>query len=72
MTKLVKALPKSIMDETKRHLKSVGYTPKVYVDETQAYMSTGLTELFGHDTNKWKTEREPFEKVFNEFYGESK
>lgn len=72
MTKLVKALPATIADKMKHHLKRVGYTPKVYVDEMQAYLSTGLTELFGHDTTKWKTEREPFEKAFNEFYGESK
>lgn len=72
MIKLVKSLPLPIMNETKANLKKVGYTPKVYTDEIQAYMSTGLTEMFGLDTDKWKVEREPFEKVFNEFYGEDK
>lgn len=72
MTKLVKALPPKITTALKYSLKRVGYTAKVYTDEIQAYMSTGLTQMFGFDTDKWKTEREPFEKVFNEFYGETK
>ena len=72
MSKLVKDLPFAIANEMKKQLKRVGYTTKVYTDEMQAYLSTGLTETFGYDTTKWKAERKPFEIVFSEFYGESK
>jgi hypothetical protein len=66
MTKLVKALDPVIRKETNSTLKRIGYTPKVYVDETQAYMATGLTKDFG-DVYKWVKEQWPFENYYDEF-----
>jgi len=47
-------------------LKKLGYTPKVYVDETQAYMATGLTEAFGKE-DQWVEESKPFIVCFNKY-----
>lgn len=65
-TKLVKALSPSIRKSLNSTLKKLGYTPKVYVDEIQAYMSTGLTGAFG-DVDQWKNERKAFEKLLKQF-----
>jgi hypothetical protein len=63
--KMVKTLPSEIRMEMNSALKKLGYTPKVYVDETQAYMATGLTEALGKDfRTKWTEERKPFQKLF--------
>ena len=56
MKALVKGLSPEIRKEMNTNLKNLGYTPKVYVDETQAYMSAGLPDSF-HDLNKWAEER---------------
>lgn len=72
MTKLVKALPKNIKTTINSGLKMLGYTPKVYIDETQAYMSTGLTEAFGLDTGQWREERKPFIACFKKYSRKSK
>jgi hypothetical protein len=63
---LVKALSDDMRKTINEALKNLGYTPKVYVDETQAYMATGLTEAFGK-VDQWKNERAPFEACFKKF-----
>lgn len=65
-TKLVKELSPGIRKHLSSVLKKLGYTPKVYVDEIQAYMSTGLTGAFG-DVDQWKDERKAFEKHLKQF-----
>lgn len=65
MTALVKALKPNFRKQMFSDLKDIGYTPKVYNDECQAFMSTGLT---GHFKVKLKKEHEPFVKLFNEYY----
>jgi hypothetical protein len=70
-SKLVKKLDPHIRKSLNKTLKKLGYTPKVYVDETQAYMSTGLTEAFG-EVDQWKEERKEFQKLFKKFSREVK
>ncbi len=65
-TKLVKELNPDIRKEINSTLRKLGYTPKVYIDETQAYMSTGLTEGF-NSVDQWPDERKVFEKNFKKF-----
>lgn len=68
MTKLVKALAPEVRKEMNTILKRLGYTPKVYIDETQAYLATGITDSFGHDfKTKWATERKAFAKFYKKF-----
>jgi len=66
MSKLVKGLSPSFRKSINETLKKLGYTPKVYVDETQAYMSTGLTEAFGK-VDQWAAERKPFQEYLKKF-----
>lgn len=66
MGKLVRALDPKIRKSINETLKKLGYTPKVYVDETQAYMSTGLTEAFGK-VDQWAAERKPFQEYLKKF-----
>lgn len=66
MVRLVKALDPKIRKSINETLKKLGYTPKVYVDETQAYMSTGLTEAFGK-ADQWVEERKPFQEYLKQF-----
>lgn len=61
MTKLVKSLDPLIRKKFNTALKKLGYTPKVYIDETQAYMATGVNSVFGLEC-KWQ--RKPFIKMF--------
>jgi len=63
---LVKALSDDMRKSINEALKKLGYTPKVYVDETQAYMATGLTEAFGK-VDQWSAERKPFQECFKKF-----
>ena len=65
-TKLVKALSPEIRKNINDTLKKLGYTPKVYVDETQAYMATGLTESFGKP-DYLKDEQKAFKACFSKF-----
>lgn len=65
MTVLVKSLKKTFFKSMCASLKDMGYTSKVYIDECQAYLATGMTPSF---TVKLKKEREPFIKLYNEFY----
>lgn len=66
MKKLVKGLDPTIRKTVNEGLKKLGYTPKVYIDETQAYMSTGLSEAFG-SPNQWAEERKAFETCFKQY-----
>ena len=66
MKKLVNGLDPAIRKTINEGLKKLGYTPKVYVDETQAYMSTGLSEAFG-DSKQWAAERKEFQATFRKY-----
>ena len=66
MKKLVGGLDPTIRKTINEGLKKLGYTPKVYVDETQAYMSTGLSEAFG-DVNQWAAERKKVQVCFRKY-----
>jgi hypothetical protein len=65
MTRLVKDMDPIIRHTVNVNLKRLGYTPKVYIDEAQAYMATGLSESFGQD--KWAEHRKPFKEFFKAF-----
>lgn len=60
-TKLVKALPKNIRKRMNAYLKKVGYTSGVYIDETQAYMATGMPDI------KAEKYRQPFIDLYRKF-----
>jgi len=45
MTKLTKSIPKDIRQSINSWLSIRGYTAKVFIDETQAYLSTGMVFL---------------------------
>jgi hypothetical protein len=72
MKKLVKELAPELRTRMNEELLDLGYTPKVYVDEIQAYMSTGLpmssdgTELYA----KLEAAQKPFIKLYNQYYKE--
>jgi hypothetical protein len=66
MKRLVKSLEPALRKRINNSLKKLGYTPKVYVDETQAYMATGMSESFG-DHNFWSKEQKLFESYFKKF-----
>lgn len=65
MTNLVKKLKPNFRNSMNSSLKGVGYTPKVYIDECQAYLSTGMSKFF---TVKLKLEHKPFIEVFDHYY----
>jgi hypothetical protein len=67
MTKLVKALAPSFRKKVNKALKEMGYTPKVYIDECQAYLATGFTDAFEF---AYTNEHKPFVKLYNEYYSE--
>lgn len=69
MKSLVKALPADLKKEMNHNLKRLGYTPKVYVDETQAYLATGFSESFEKtdQPDKWFEECGLFVSTFQEF-----
>lgn len=66
MTAFVKALPVPLSDMLKSELKRMGYTPKVYIDELQAYLSTGLPSNMKPLVPT--KEQKPFVKLFNKYY----
>jgi len=66
MNSLIKDLKPSILESCNLTLKKLGYASKVYKDEIQAYMSTGLVSKFGPIT-QWSTERKLFAKCFDNF-----
>src|SRR5258708_3810044 len=64
MTTLVKNLKRSFYQDMCQTLKKIGYTTRVYIDECQAYLSTGMVSGFP----KVKKEREPFIEIYNEYF----
>lgn len=62
MTKLVKALPQSTLDKMYDWLHDHGYVEKVFIDEIQAYFSTGKYPI--SDARLLK----PFVDKFEEYY----
>ena len=66
MKKLVKKLSPKTRQKINATLKKMGYTPKVYVDETQAYIATGSFS----QTAKIK-ERKPIQEYFKKFLEKS-
>lgn len=73
MTQLVNDLPDKFKNPIFGWLKDKGYTPQVYIDETQAYLATGFDQLINYSSKsgylktKVKLAGE-FEKVFNDYY----
>ena len=66
MVKLVKSLDKNARKKLFNILKEYGYTRKVFVDEAQAFIATGLTENMGGLFTV--SERKPFISLFKEYY----
>lgn len=48
-----------------KHLKKMGYTKQVFIDEIVAYMSTGVPDYF--NLNVETEDRKPFIKLFNKY-----
>jgi hypothetical protein len=67
MTKLVKTLKPSFRKKFFKILKTIGYTPRVFIDECQAYLSTGVSETFPLKLNG---EDIPFINLFKEYYND--
>jgi len=61
MNALTKKLPKKFLDKVNSWLEYIGYTPKVFADETQAYMATGFPESANIDPGKLA---KPYEEIF--------
>jgi len=66
MTKLVKALKPSLLKQIYKRFKDIGYTEKVYVDECQAYLSTGAPFL--EDVYMTGDEETPFIELYEKYY----
>jgi hypothetical protein len=64
MTALVGKLTPSFRNKMKAELKEIGYTPKVYIDEMQAYLSTGMIDSLG----KVNTQDKPFVELYKMYY----
>lgn len=62
MIKLVKELNPEFRKKIYTWFKKIGYTPKVYVDECQAFLATGI------DSIEINNEDKPFIKCFNGYY----
>jgi hypothetical protein len=67
MTKLVKALDPALRKGMNKVLSGMGYTPKVYIDECQAYLSTGPSYHF-ENLKITSAIRKPFIKLYKEYY----
>lgn len=65
MTQLNKDLDPVFRKKVNATLKTMGYTPKVFVDECQAYLATGVSEQF---TMPIKTEDKAFISTYNRYY----
>lgn len=68
MTKLVKNLKPSFRKSMYQNLEKMGYASKVYVDECQAYLSTGVPDKF---TVNLGGEDKPFIKLYEGFYNDT-
>jgi hypothetical protein len=77
-TKLVKEMDPALRAEMEAYLHNVGYTPQVYIDETQANMAT--TDDFEHYSERQRFEpdvakklveaQKPFIELFKKFTNE--
>lgn len=65
MTQLNKDLDPAFRKQVNVTLKKMGYTPKVFVDECQAYLATGVSEQFTMPITK---EDKPFISTYNRYY----
>lgn len=64
-TQLVEDLKPKFRKEVFSTLKKMTYTPKVFVDECQAYLSTGVSDHFKMPI---KNEDKPFISLYNKYY----
>lgn len=79
MTKLVKAMAPELREAMNKYLLKVGYTPQVFVDETQANMATSEDFTTGAGRH-WSSEtadklmeaQKPFVTLFKKYMKESK
>lgn len=60
MNALTRKLPKKFLTKVHSWLKYIGYTPHVYDDETQAYMSTGFPDSAAIEPGKLS---KPYEEI---------
>jgi hypothetical protein len=65
MSTLVHDLTKPLYTKMCKALKKIGYAPRVYIDECQAYLSTGVPDEFKLNIKK---QREPFIKLYDKWY----
>jgi hypothetical protein len=68
MTRLVKSLKSDLRKSIFKSLKDIGYTPRVYVDECQAYLSTGFTDNFDVAIID---EHKPFIQTYETYYSKT-
>jgi hypothetical protein len=64
MSKLVAELSSKSRNHIFKRLKEMGYTKEVFIDETQAYLSTSGGSSFGQDKNI----STPFIYIFKKYY----
>jgi hypothetical protein len=69
MMNLVNLLPESIKSEIFSTLKELGYSRTVFKDETQAYLSTGITKKMSQKLKNKNIKKysKQFEEIFNLF-----
>jgi hypothetical protein len=80
MTKLVKALAPEVRNAMNKYLLKVGYTPQVFIDETQANLATSedFTESGAHRhftvevANQLIKAQKPFVALFKKYMKENK
>lgn len=65
MTKLVKELKPAFRKSMEKTLKELGYCKSVYIDECQAYLSTGLSDTFKVKLNG---QDKPFISLYKKYY----
>jgi hypothetical protein len=68
MRTLVRNLSPGLRKKMQVYLKTLGYASRVFTDETQAYLSTGLTRSAKFKANG---EQKAFQRVFKEYYKKS-
>jgi hypothetical protein len=66
MIELVENLSPAFRKKMNAALKRIGYASKVYVDETQAYMSTGIPDSF--NVKATKKQLQPFVDLYKKYY----
>lgn len=59
-------LDSNVINQINSKLKEMGYTKQVFVDETQAYLSTGFDGIF--DANLIGNSYKEFKEIFNKFH----